>query len=57
MVVKKEARCDVEGDEYVDCVVFMSGQNEKEAGELEKPNEEMKYAQTVGRVFVDEMGE
>ncbi len=50
MVVVEHARGDVEGDEHVDRVVLMSGQDEEDAEAVQHPRRRVQAVPCVRRV-------
>ena len=50
MIIEEEARGDVEGDEDVDGVVLMRGQDEEDAEDIAEPGEEVQQKEAAGSI-------
>ena len=54
MIVEEEPASDVEGDEDVDAVVLMGGEDEEDAEAVEQPGKRVQEVDPTTRVLRDE---
>lgn len=54
VVVEEHAGRDVEGDEHVDGVVLVGGQDEEDAKHVQHPGEDVQVVHSSGSIFCDE---